>query len=248
MRVVIIEDEILAQEELTRLLVKNFPDIEIDATLDSVEDSIKWFNQNTTDLIFMDIHLADGISFDIFDAVNIDIPIIFASAYDQYAIKAFDVNGIAYILKPIDEHKLVEAVQRYKKQTLDSVMLANILGKFKETPKYKTRILVKLGDQIDFINISEVAYFYADERITFLVQNDGKRHIVDNSIEALEAVLDPATFFRVTRGCICSISSVNKVSKHFNSRLKLTLIPEYEKEILISRVKVQEFLKWLDGE
>lgn len=245
MNVLIIEDELLAQEELVRLINKNFTDIIIAARLCSVKESIEWLRENSADLIFMDIQLSDGISFDIFDYVEVRTPIIFTTAYDQYAIQAFKVNGIGYLLKPIIENDLVSAVEKMDYQPDKLKELLNLLKPSKE---YKSRIAIKSSDKFSFIDISDVAYFYAEDRVTFVVPKEGRAKIVDYTIEALEPLLDPKRFFRLTRGCIASIDSIAGVSKYFNSRLKITLKPHYEGELLVSRVRVVEFVKWLDDE
>lgn len=245
MNVLIIEDELLAQEELVRLINKNFTDIIIAARLCSVKESIEWLRENSADLIFMDIQLSDGISFDIFDYVEVRTPIIFTTAYDQYAIQAFKVNGIGYLLKPIIENDLVSAVEKMDYQPDKLKELLNLLKPSKE---YKSRIAIKSGDKFSFIDISDVAYFYAEDRVTFVVPKEGRAKIVDYTIEALEPLLEPKRFFRLTRGCIASIDSIAGVSKYFNSRLKITLKPHYEGELLVSRVRVVEFVKWLDDE
>ncbi len=250
MRVLIIEDEPLVQEELVRLITQHFAQMSIVAIIDSVADSIEWLSSNRADLIFMDIHLSDGVAFDIFDSVELQTPIIFTTAYDKYAIRAFEVNGVGYILKPIDDTKLVAALERfYKYMPSTTANITELVNQLRQPHKtYKSRIAIKLGDRISHIAIEEIAYFYSEDRVTFAVQKSGKKHIVDYNIEMLEAVLDPMNFFRITRGCVASIASIDKVSKYFNSRLKITLNPEYDKEMLISRVNVPKFIAWLDGE
>lgn len=244
MKVLIIEDEPLAQEELVRIIEKRFPQMEIVGKLCMVKECIKWLSKNEADLIFMDIHLADGVSFDIFDYIEVRTPIIFTTAYDQYAIQAFKVNGIGYLLKPIVEVDLVRAVE---KLDYTPSKLRELLDTIRPQKEYKSRIAIKLGDNFSFIDISDVAYFYAEERVTFVVSKQGRKQIVEYTIEALEPLLNPKDFFRITRGCITSINSIAKVSKYFNSRLKVILKPEYEGELLISRIRVPEFLHWLDG-
>lgn len=250
MKVLIVEDEQLAQEELVRLISKNFPQMIIVEIIDSVKKSVDWLLNNSADLIFMDIHLSDGISFDIFNYLEVRIPIIFITAYERYAIQAFEVNGVGYLLKPIDEQKLISAVDRFEKnKQFTNYNMSELLNQLRNPGNvYKSRIAIKLGDKLSFVNIVDVAYFYVEDRLTFLMQKNGKRHIVDYKIETLESMLDPMNFFRLTRGCIASISSIDKVSKYFNSRLKVILNPMFEKEVLISRIKVQEFVNWLDGQ
>lgn len=245
MNVIIIEDEQLAQDELVRIINKRFPEMVITARLYSVKESIAWLQKNSADLIFMDIQLSDGISFDIFDYVDVRTPIIFTTAYDQYVVRAFKVNGIGYLLKPIVESDLVSAVEKLDYQP---ARLKDLLSQLKPGKAYKSRIAIKSGDRFSYINIEDVAFFYAEERVTFVMSKEGKMSIIDYTIETLDGLLDPKRFFRLTRGCIASIDSIAGVSKYFNSRLKITLKPQYEGVLLISRVRVPDFLQWLDGE
>ncbi len=247
MRVLVIEDEPLAQEELVRLLKRNFPQMSIVATLATIEESVEWLLGGQADLIFMDIQLSDGVSFGIFSKVDIATPVIFITAYDQYAIEAFEVNGIGYLLKPINEQKLVESVNKFKKYRFASNEIINVLDGVKPKNSYRDRIAVRTGDLIHPIKIIDVAYFYAEERVTFVVLKSGRKFIVDFNIERLEMMLDPTHFFRLTRGCIASYDSIDKVSRYFNSRLKVSLTPGYEKEILVSRIKSQMLVQWLGG-
>ena len=245
MKVLIIEDEPLAQEELVRIIGKRFPEMKIVGKLSSIRESIEWLKESKAGLIFMDIHLSDGNSFDIFDHVEVRTPIIFTTAYDQYAIQAFKVNGIGYLLKPIVESDLVAAVE---KLDYTPEKLTELLDTIKPSKGYKSRIAIKSGDRFSFLKMEDVAYFYAEERMTFVVPKQGKKQIIDYTIEALQPLLDPKRFFRMTRGCIASIDSIGSVSKYFNSRLKITLKPEYGDKLLVSRVRVPDFLQWLDGE
>lgn len=248
MKIVIIEDEPLAQEELMRLICKRFPEYEVLAMLDSVESSVEWLKSNQADLIFMDIQLSDGISFDIFGQVEVKTPIIFTTAFDQYAVRAFQVNGIGYLLKPIIEADLVKAIEKLDTTIHTSYHLKKLLEDLQVTKTYKSRISIKSGDKFMFVDMTNVAYFYADERVTFVLTNQNRKHIIDYTLETLEPMLDPHTFFRITRGCIASIGSINSVSKYFNSRLKIKLNPTFESDLLVSRRRVPAFLKWLDGE
>lgn len=248
MRVLVIEDEPLAQEELVRLVHKLFPEMDIVAILSSVSESIEWLTIHSADLIFMDIHLADGLSFDIFSQVDLETPIIFTTAYDQYAVQAFQVNGVGYLLKPIVEKDLICAVDKLNHKAYAPLNLNRLLQSMNMPKEYKSRIGVKIGDRYNYVEIARVAYFYVEERVTFIMTIEGKRYIVDYSIEALESLLDPKQFFRISRGCIASIGSIKEVTRHFNSRLKVTLTPPYDGDMLISRVRVSEFLRWLDGQ
>ncbi len=248
MKVLIIEDEPLAQDELQRIILKHFSDINIIGVADSVKESVDWLSKNQVDLIFMDVHLSDGISFDIFDKIEVKTPIIFTTAYDQYAIRAFQVNGVGYLLKPIVEDDLITAVNKLKTSFYTSPDVEQILKLLSQTKEYKSRIAVKIGDRFNYINITDIAYFYAEDRVTFIITKDGRRRIIDYTIESIETQLNPKLFFRVTRGCIASIDAIKSVSRYFNSRLKITLCPEFDGELLISRVRVQDFINWLDGE
>lgn len=243
MKVLVIEDEIPAQEELVRILRKHFPNIEIVDIIGSVRDSVEWLRNNTADLIFMDIQLLDGCCFDIFDVVEVRIPIIFTTAYDQYALKAFKVNSVDYLLKPIDEDELVAAVRKmdYKYDNI-----RNLIESYMPTVRYKTRISVKTGDIYRFLLIDEVSYFISEDGFTYAVTYDEKKHIVDYTIGSLEAQLDPRRFFRVSRGCIVSIDSIEKITAYFNSRLKVTLKGRKNVSLILSRVRVPDFLNWID--
>lgn len=243
MKVLVIEDEIPAQEELVRILRKHFPNIEIVDIIGSVRDSVEWLRNNTADLIFMDIQLLDGCCFDIFDVVEVRTPIIFTTAYDQYALKAFKVNSVDYLLKPIDEDDLVAAVRKmdYKYDNI-----RNLIESYMPTVRYKTRISVKTGDIYRFLLIDEVSYFISENGFTYAVTYDEKEHIVDYTIGSLEAQLDPRRFFRVSRGCIVSIDSIEKITAYFNSRLKVTLKGRKNVSLILSRVRVPDFLSWID--
>lgn len=243
MKVLVIEDEIPAQEELVRILRKHFPNIEIVDIIGSVRDSVEWLRNNTTDLIFMDIQLLDGCCFGIFDVVEVRTPIIFTTAYDQYALKAFKVNSVDYLLKPVDEDELVAAVRKmdYKYDNI-----RNLIESYMPTVRYKARISVKTGDIYRFLLIDEVAYFISEDGFTYAVTNNETKHIVDYTICSLETQLDPKRFFRLSRGCIVSIDSIEKITAYFNSRLKVTLKGRKNISIILSRVRVPDFLNWID--
>jgi DNA-binding LytR/AlgR family response regulator len=257
MRILIIEDEPFARAELIRLLKDTGRDFEITGQIDSVEESVKWLlNHPSPDLIFLDIQLADGLSFDIFRQVSIITPVIFTTAYDEYAIRAFQLNSIDYLLKPINPEALENALAKLDKiqkaftqpetpqPVFDNSRLDNLLKMISKD--YKARILLKVGDQLRSVEMEEVAYFYAEDDVVFAMLMDKKRYIVDYTLNQLESRLDPSKFFRISRGCIAQISSVKKVSKYFNSRLAVELDPPMEEKVLVSRVNVQEFLQWLD--
>jgi len=253
MKILIIEDEPFARTELIRLLNASGREFDLLEQIDTVEDSVKWLKTHSQpDLIFLDIQLADGLSFDIFRQVNVSSPVIFTTAFNEYAIKAFQVNSIDYLLKPVSPEALESSLRKLDdlrtvlspaKPWLENIQMENLLRMMNK--EYKTRILLKTGDQIRSVEIDEIAYFYAEDDVVFAMQKNRSRSIVDYTLNQLEAELDPKNFYRLTRGCIAQISSVKKVSKYFNSRLIVELDPPMEEKLLVSRVNVPDFMKWL---
>jgi DNA-binding LytR/AlgR family response regulator len=254
MNILIIEDEPHAQRELIRLIKNSGINYNILECIDSIEDAVKWLLANLEpDLIFLDIQLSDGLSFDIFNQVKINCPVIFTTAYDEYAIQAFKLNSIDYLLKPIRQEGLNEALKklsRIKERYADKNLipdLQNIEQLFKSKLRdYKSRIIARVGDQIKHLSIYEIAYFYAEDNVVFLASHSDQRMIIEYSLEQLERSLNPREFFRINRSYLVSIKAIGKINKYFNSRLKLELIPETEDDVLISRVKVSGFLEWMD--
>jgi two-component system, LytTR family, response regulator LytT len=254
MKILIIEDEPFARVELIRLLKETGRDFQLLDEIDTVQDSVVWLKKHTQpDLIFLDIQLADGLSFDIFRQVSVSSPVIFTTAYDEYAIKAFQVNSIDYLLKPVKIEALESALRKLdglraalspQQSLFDPKQMESLLRMMNRT--YKTRLLLKTGDQIRSVEMEEVAYFYAEEDVVFAMQKNKSRAIVDFTLNQLENELDPKHFYRITRGCIARITAIKKVSKYFNSRLLVELDPPTEEKVLISRVNVPEFMKWLD--
>ncbi len=252
MNILIIEDEVLAAERLTELLRKYNEQFTIVHPLDSVKDSVEWLRTHPApDLILMDIQLSDGTSFNIFNQVEVKSPVIFTTAYDQYAIQAFKVNSIDYLLKPIAYPQLTQALNKW--QTLgwhtnrlpaEWLSLTESLRKL-EKP-YKTRFLVKFGDRLQFKNVSEVAYFYAEGKNDFLTTLDGKRYVVEYTLEELEGLLDPNQFFRLNRSMIVQISAIREIKNYQGGRLRIMLQPNAPGEVLVSRERVANFKTWLD--
>lgn len=248
MRVFIVEDEFAAQANLRRLLMASFSDIEIAGVADSVYSAVLWLQQNETDLIFMDVELSDDICFEIFQQIDITAKVIITTAYDSYAIKAFRVNSIDYLLKPIDRELLVEAVNKCRVKT-DAPATGELFRPLytePDTTAYKQRFIVRLGDQIRIVKVADVAYFISKEKTTYLVTTQDKRYIVDFSLDAIETKLDPALFFRVSRQCITNINSIKLVTRHFSGRLKLQLLPAGEDEVFVSRVRTGDFMHWIN--
>lgn len=249
MKVLIIEDEKLLQEELIYQL-KRFDEFEVVHCTDSVESSVSWLaeNANSIDLIFMDIELADGVCFEIFETIEIDIPIIFLTAYSEYALKAFKVNSIDYLLKPIDPNELEFALEKYKKieqekKSFDISILREFYPETKQTEI--NRLLVQVGDTYRYLEILDIAYFVAEDKYAFAITFENKRHLIEETLNKLEEILPEDKFYRVTRKFIVNINSVAKAGKYFNSRLKLYIKPSPPSDIIISRAKVQEFLRWM---
>jgi len=250
MRILIIEDEKPAAQRITKLVQALDKTIEIIEVIDSVEDAVAWFKGNEMpDLAFMDIQLADGLSFNIFKEVEVSSPVIFTTAYDEYALEAFKVNSIDYLLKPIDPKALDRAWEKY--QSLKGKPNNDILGlieTFKtqtEQKKYKERFLVKKGDGFKYLTANEAAYFYADGGLTFMISQAGDRHIVDDKMDKLETSLNPKNFFRVNRKLIINERSVGEIANYFNSRLKLSLKPKFDEDVIVARDRVSRFKNWL---
>lgn len=251
MKVLIIEDEIPAQIQLERMINGSFPTFEVVAKIDSVRGAVQWLESNNVDLIFMDVELSDGQCFEIFKQINIEKPVIITTAYNDYAIKAFKVNSIDYLLKPIDRNEFINAVEKSKLAALKALPNYHQIEELltKALPKeYKKRFTVKLGDKILILSTSDIAYFYSEDKATFIVTNEGKRYISDLTLDALEEQLSPKDYFRLSRGCITHIQSIKSVSRYFNSRLKVILTPPVLEDVLVSRIRIPQFLKWLEGE
>ena len=245
MRLIIIEDELFAFKELERMLIQLIPDMQILAHFDSVEAAVNGMHKYKADLIFLDISLPDGTSFDVLNQCQIDTPVIFTTAYDEFAIKAFKYNSIDYLLKPIDANDLDKAIQKYQSQKQNQNLSLDVLGKLFPNKSGKKRFMVRLGDQYSHIDIDDIAYFYSEDKISFIRNFNNNNFICDYSLSEIEDLVDDH-FHRVSRNMICSIDSIASSHKYYNSRLRLKLNPPYEKDILISRVKVKEFLDWLD--
>ncbi len=253
MKVLIIEDEPLAQTEIKRLLKQANPNIEVLACIDSVEESVEWLQSNSPELIFMDIQLSDGQSFDIFTEVEVKCPVVFTTAYDAYAIKAFQVNSIDYLLKPIEPEGIKKALEKYAnlktnfgtaKTTLSEEQIREIARIGHQG--YKSRFMTSIGDRIKFVTEDQVCFFRAEDDLVFLITPDKKKYIVNYTLENLEPLLDPKQFFRINRRYIARISAIGDIHKYFNSRLKVQLNPDPGDEVLVSRVKVPQFLQWIE--
>lgn len=251
MKVLIVEDEIHTAKALAKMLKTLDDKIDIISTIDSVDESIHFIsNHPEIDLIFMDIQLSDGISFEIFKEIKVDIPIVFTTSYDEYAIKAFEVNSIDYILKPIELKAIERSLEKFKMHSNPSNRVEKIESLLNQvniaTQKFKSRFLIKTGKGFLVIPIEEVAYFFIENQLVFLKTNKDKRHIVDFTLDELEKLLDPQCFFRLNRQVIASLQSIDKIENYFNNTLIVHLKPILEKEVVISRYTIKAFKEWLD--
>ena len=249
MRILVIEDEKPAATLLIKLIRKHFGEVDIFGNFDSITKTIQWLQENSApDLIFCDIQLADGISFEIFEKVKLSTPIIFTTAFDQYAIKAFQVNAIDYLLKPIDQAEFARAVHKFRsnqiRSTIELDLLKELLSPKKNT--FKSRFLVRYGENIQSIPIEDISFFFSVEKITFLQTHDGKKYVLESTLEQTEAQVNPTDFFRLNRKYLCSTSAIDGIFSFSNSRLKVTLKNSTDQDILISREKVGDFKEWLD--
>jgi len=249
MKILIIEDETPAADKLERYLLKHDPNIEICAKLTSVETSVSWLreNQNSLDIIFMDIQLTDGLSFEIFSQLKVKKPVIFTTAYDEYAIDAFKVNSIDYLLKPLTFTDITNALKKLESLKESISNGPNINASIVKLPekKYKDRFLVKQGNYIHSLKIEDVDFFKSDGRIVYLNTNAKKKYIIDYKMSELEDVLNNKSFYRVNRSFIVNINAIKNVSVFTNSRLQLHLLNTSE-EIIVSRDRVGDFKVWLD--
>lgn len=250
MRILLIEDEKLASDRLRRMILKILPEASIEGPLPSVKKAVTWFQQEPVpDLAFLDIQLADGLSFEIFDQIKIKIPIIFTTAYDEYAIRAFKVNSVDYLLKPIQEGALQKAIDKFQelghqKFARDPLSIEKMILQMNH--KYKSRFIVKVGETIHAVSIDEVLYFFSQEKATYLVTNQHKRFIIDHALDQIEQMIDPKLFFRTSRKFIVGFPSIQKIVAYSGTRLKLQLQSGEEHEVLVSREKVLPFKQWLD--
>ncbi|HNP20827.1 MAG TPA: LytTR family DNA-binding domain-containing protein [Panacibacter sp.] len=255
MKILIIEDEELAVKKLHKTLLSVDKDIEVIGTTDCIEMSVQWLRNNPApDLILMDIELLDGQSFEIFNRVEVKSPVIFTTSYDEYALKAFKVNSVDYLLKPVQKEDLAAALDKYKKMysaTASANSMINMESLVKELqqklqPKeYRKRFLVKNAQKLVSVEVEDIAYFYSDGRLNFFKTKDNKKFIVDYTMDELEDMLDPESYFRISRSFYVSINSVDQIHDYFGNRLLLYLKPAVDKEAIVSREKVTEFKKWM---
>ena len=252
MQVIIIEDEKPSARRLQRML--NSLNINAEVMLHSVEESINWFQNNAhPDLIFLDIQLSDGLSFEIFENIDIQSAVIFTTAYDEYALQAFKLNSIDYLLKPIDEDDLAKAVSKFKerlpKQQQAVTLDFNDIKKLLINPierEYKKRFSVKVGQHLKLINIEDIECVYSENKGTYVFTSEGRNYLLDTTLEQLENELEPHTFFRINRKYFVNINAIKDMVSYTNSRLQIKLNNYNEQEIIVARERVKAFKEWLE--
>jgi DNA-binding LytR/AlgR family response regulator len=253
MNILIIEDEPQAAQRLEKLTKVIVPNSTILAKVDTIKNSVQWLQtHHPPDLILMDIQLADGISFSIFDQCEVKSPVIFTTAYDEYALKAFKVNSIDYILKPVDENELRAALRKFESlnkpiaATPDKMLESIGLAVQMLTKKYKERFVIKVGEHLKSIEISEILFFFSLEKTTFAQTKDGRKHILDFTMEQLDGLVIPDRFFRINRKYLVAADAIHDMISYTNSRLKLVLKTSDDNDVIVARERVQEFKNWLD--
>jgi DNA-binding LytR/AlgR family response regulator len=250
MNILVVENEMPAAEKIVRILKKIDKSITVIGVIETVEETINRLQERPTpDLILMDIQLDDGLCFEVFETINVDTPVIFTTAYDEYTLRAFKVNSIDYLLKPIDEESLKKALDKYRKLYADKspykTDFRQLLNEFRN--QFKSRFLIKIGDKFRSIPVKEVSHFHISEKNVFLRDYQNKDYGIDYSLEQLQGILDPRKFFRINRDCIVNIDAINLMHSYSSSRLQLTLKNEMKNDLfVVSRDKVSAFKKWVD--
>ncbi|MDQ1090134.1 LytTR family DNA-binding domain-containing protein [Siphonobacter sp. SORGH_AS_1065] len=248
MKVVIIEDEYFSAEKLRFLLEKLDPTIEVLAVLPSVEKSVAWFSAHAEpDLIFSDIQLEDQESFELFERLSIDAPIIYTTAYDQYAIQAFKQNSIDYLLKPIQPEELRAALKKYENQAYRLLKKGLLPTPQPTKSEPKERFMVRKGNGFAVVKVQDIAYFKSEDKLSFVVTFDQQKLLIDATLEELSEQLDPRRFNRISRNRLVCIDSIHKIHPHFNGRLKLELMPPDEEEVFVSRDRATAFKEWINS-
>lgn len=251
MKILILEDEPLAAKRMESLVRAVLPEAQILGKLESVRSAVKWFDNNPQpDLLFMDIQLADGLSFEIFQQTTVTASVIFTTAYDEYALKAFKVNSVDYLLKPIQEDELTAAIEKFKGQaekTAHPEKMTKVLEALlsKQPVEWKIRFFLKHANRFEVVEVADVLYLFAEDKVVFLVAKDGRKYFVEETLDELEEKLNPKDFFRINRKYLGQISAIERIEPHFNGRLKISLHLRADNEIYVSREKAEAFKKWL---
>ena len=248
MKALIIEDEKMAQANLARLLKNSFPEMEIVAMIDSVRGAVEFLSARPKlDVIFMDVELSDGICFEIFRSVHISAPVIMTTAYDSYAVKAFEAGSIDYLLKPVEPDALLRAVGRARERLNASASIDKLLSVLgQDSKKYKEKSVVRCGDRIIPIQSSDIALFFSEDKANYLLTKNGERYLIESTIDSLEGELDPSKFYRISRGCIVAFSAIKSVSRTSTGRLVVISQPASPVELTVSRGRVEGFIAWLE--
>ncbi len=251
MRVLIVEDEIMAQNSLIRVLSQNFPDLEVVGTTTSVKGAVSWLKDtsNSADIIFMDVELSDGVCFEIFRQIEVKAKVIMTTAYDSYALKAFEAGSIDYILKPIEISDLKRAIARCRMSggNFDYEALAKALGMGTAKKDYKEKYIVRLNDRIIPLQTANIAFIYSEEKNNYLTTFDGERYIIDSSLDVISDELNPELFFRISRSCIVNTKAILSIIKQAGGRLLIKSNPPASFEMTVSRSRVDDFLDWLEN-
>jgi len=252
MKILIVEDEELAVKKLQKTLAAIDASAEVIGTTDSIKSTVEWLQDNPSpDLVLMDIELSDGQSFEIFNLAEVRCPVIFTTSYDEFALKAFKVNSVDYLLKPVQKEELEAALNKFRKLKEDSKPDVNLdvlvkqLQQKLQPKEYRKRFLVKHAQKLVSIDVEEISYFYSDGRLNFFKTADNKKFVVDYTMDELEDMLDPDKYFRISRSFYVSINAIDKIDDYFGNRLILALKPAVDKEALVSREKVTDFKKWM---
>jgi two-component system, LytTR family, response regulator LytT len=252
MKILIVEDEELAVKKLQKILSAVDPNAIVAGITDSIKSTVEWLEKNPSpDLILMDIELNDGQSFEIFNLAEVKSPVVFTTSYDEYALKAFKVNSLDYLLKPVQKEELQAALDKFKKwqgARNTDINMDNLVKELQQKLKpraYRKRFLVKHAQKLASVEIEDIAYFYSDGRLNFFKTTDNKKYVVDYTMDELENMLDPEKYFRISRSFYVSIHSVDRIDDYFGNRLILGLKPAVDKEALVSREKVSDFKKWM---
>jgi len=256
MKILIVEDEDLAVKKLKKTLFSVDESATVVGEADSIKSTVNWLQSNPTpDLILMDIELADGQSFEIFNHVEVKSPVIFITSYDEYALKAFKVNSVDYLLKPVQKEDLTAALDKFRQMkkiyhtepdpSISIDVLVKQLQQKLQTKEYRKRFLVKHGQKLVSVDVDEIAYFFSDGRLNFFKTYDNRKFVVDYTMDELNDMLDPDKYFRISRSFFIAVNSVSQIHDYFGNRLLLNLKPETDKEAIVSREKVTDFKNWL---
>lgn len=253
-KVLVLEDEDAAAKRLQKLITEILPEAEFLATIESVKQGVEWFEHNSLpDLIFADIQLNDGTSFDIFRSVEVNSPVIFTTAYDEHALNAFKLNSVDYLLKPIKKGELSSAIEKFKSLHLTGKKSYNnnlhqLLQAFQKTQQYKQRFVLRIGEHMRIVEVPDIAYFYTENKANFIITKDNKRYLADNTLDQLESMLDPKLFFRINRQFIVSYPSIAEMFTYSKARVLLKLNPPSKLDTIVSTERSAAFKSWLGGE